>query len=206
MLASVKADKVAELFIPRNGVSMQKRLLQIYASAVQAPNSGYVARALTKYYDLIDKNKKLSDYDNPLSMLGIAVNLALKNQKSYQWCMAVVSKILDYCEPEDRLAIIEDVRRKFDRLPNTGLLDIWLQRISYKIDPTLEYAENKLTLLVRKQTYPGNHFWQCSWLRSDIRDIVLNTPIVESTVLHTITKTIERTEVELFKLSYRAWQ
>lgn len=203
ILASVKEDKINELFIPKNKMGMQKWLLQIYSAADKNQNSGQVARLLTKYFDALDRSKKLSDFDNPLAMVSIAVNLALKNQKSYQWSMAIISKLLDFCDPKDRLNIIGDIRKKFDRLPNTGLLDIWLQRISYNTDPTISYGEDRLTLLVSTQPYPGNIFWISAWLKTDLQDIVSSTPVVSSEILHAIPDIIERAEVELFKRRYQ---
>lgn len=203
ILAAVKEDKLAELLVPRNKMSMQKWLLQIYTTAHLHPNSGKVSRMLTRYYDALNGTKKLGEFDNPKVMLSIAVNLALKNPKSYQWCMAVISKLLDFCEPADRVKLLADIRSKFDRIPNTGLLDVWLQRISYKIDPSIRYAENRLTLLLSSVIYPGNIFWQSSWLKPDVANLVIDTPIIKRSVLNEMPATIDRAEVELFKRRYQ---
>jgi hypothetical protein len=202
ILSSIKQDKINELFIPNNHMSMQKWLLQIYSAASNEPNTGKVGRMLTRYFDAIDRRKRLGNFDNALAMVSIATNLALKNPKTYQWCMAIISKLLGFCEPSQKLEIIGDIREKFDRLPNTELLDIWLQRISLKIDPTIVYQENRMTLLCRSSSYPGNLFWQTSWLEMDIADIVTDTPIVIKDTLDNIPEIIERAEAELFQKNY----
>ena len=202
IIAAIKDDKLDELFVPKNKMSLQKWLLQIYVTSDRHPNSGKISRLLTRFFDVIDKSKKLGKFDDPRVMLSIAVNLALKNPKSYQWCMAIISKLLEFCDPQERVGLIDDIRKKFDRIPNTTLLDIWLQRISYKIDPSIGYAENRLTLLISSTSYPGNVFWSSSWLKSDMLNIVQDTPIIDKEVLKTLTVTIERAEVELFKKAY----
>lgn len=198
ILASVKTDKIDELFIPRNSMTMSKWLLQIYAATVKHPNSGTVTRQLNRFYNEIEKVKKVSKYDDVEVMISIVVNIALKSPKSYQWAMAIISKLIDFCEASKKIELINQIRNKFERIPNTGLLDIWLQRISYKIDPTIQYKE-QLALLIGSVSYPGNVIWQSSWLNQKMQDIVVDTPIIDSEVLNIMPEVIAVAEVALFQ-------
>lgn len=196
VLASIKEDKLHELMIPNNRMSMSKRLLQIYAGSEKYPNSGLVTRKLNDFYKQLQKMHKLNIYDDPHVMIGIITNLAVKNPKSYQWCMAILSLLLDFCLPEDRLKVIDEIREKFESIPNTGLLDIWLQRISYNIDPRILYNENLAK--IASQDYATNVIWKSSWLEDGLINIVANTPIVKSNVITTMSNVIEPQEVALF--------
>jgi len=198
ILASVKADKIEELFIPRNTMTMSKWLLQIYAATVKYPNSGTVTRQLNRFYKEIEKTKKIGKYDNTEVMISIVVNIALKSPKSYQWAMAIISKLIDFCEPSEKIRVINQIRQKFERIPNTGLLDIWLQRISYKIDPSIQYKE-PLTFLISNTPYPGNIIWKSSWISQKMQDIVVDTPIIDSEVINAMPEVIAVAEVALFQ-------
>lgn len=198
ILASVKDDKLDELFIPRNPMTMSKWLLQIYTSTSKYPNSGSVIRQLNKFYNAIEKAKKVGKYDDLGVMISLAVNIAIKSPKSYQWSMAIISKLIDLSEDSEKIKIINAIRDKFAHIPNTGLLDIWLQRVSYKIDPTIQYIEI-LSSLIGGAYYPSNIIWKSSWLRDSLKDIVLDTPIIDKETLKIMPNIISTAEVALFE-------
>ncbi len=202
ILASIKADKIDELFVPKNKMSLSKWLIQIYATSSAHPNSGKVARQLSGFYDAIRNLKKVNEqYDDLEVMISITTNLAIQNPKTYQWSMAILSKLIALLDKTKKNDIISAIQTKFERIPNTGLLDVWLQRLTYKIDNKIEYQE-PLTRLVGASPYPGNIIWNSDWLKSDFEKIVTSTPIVSSMALEKMPKTIERPEVELFKRAY----
>lgn len=200
VLASIKPDKLYELFVPSNHMTMSKRLLQIYECSNEFPNSGLVTRQMNKYYRHIEKTSRLNHYDDPLVMIGIIVNLAIKNPKSYQWCMAILSHLLSFCEESEWPQIILDIRKKFEAIPNTGMLDIWLQRISYKIDPTIKF--NETLARIASRDYMTNLIWKSSWLEPELREIVNITPIVKQSVMEEMSIIIMPKEVALFNYPY----
>jgi hypothetical protein len=200
VIASIKPDKLHELFVPNNRMSLSKRLLQIYECSNLFPNSGLITRQLNNYYRHIEKTKKLNKYDDPMVMIGIVVNLAIKNPKSYQWSMAILSHLLTFCKSEDVPQIVTDIREKFETVPNTGLLDIWLQRISYKVDPSIKFSE--MLTLIASRDYMTNLIWKSSWLEAGLRDIIANTPIIEEKLMNEMTIKITPKEVALFNFPY----
>lgn len=200
VVASIKPDKLYELFVANNRMSLSKRLLQIYECSNQFPNSGLVTRQLNKFYRNVEKTSKLNKYDNPLVMVGIVVNLAIKNPKSYQWSVAILSHLLTFCKEDDIPQILTDIREKFESVPNTGLLDVWLQRISYKVDPSIKFSE--MLTLIASRDYMTNLIWKSSWLESGLRDIVANTSIIEEQVMEQMTIKITPKEVALFNYPY----
>jgi len=197
VLASVKSDKIYELHMPDHKMSFSKKLLQIYSASNQFPNSGLVVRQLSHYFDIIENLKRLEVYDDPVVMLGIVTNLAIRNPRAYPWCTAIMGHILSFCPEESRLGIIKDIHAKFDDIPNTGLLDVWLQRVSYTIDPSIPFKE-PLAQIASGQLVQ-NTIWDSSWLRQDVRDVVMNTTLLNQMRLEEMPMAVPREEVALFR-------
>lgn len=203
ILASIKEDKIDELFIPMKRNNYSKWIIQIYATLAKHPNTGKAARQLNTYHSTLFKHKsngeKLRKFEKPEPMLSVIVNMAIKNPKYYNLCMAIMSLLIDYCAPSKRLTLINKVKKKFDAIPNTGILDIWLQRVAYKVNPNINYREKLTHLLQSSSTYPGNTFWNCNWLKPTMQDIVIDTPIINEKRLADIGIVIDRTEVNAFR-------
>lgn len=200
IVASIKPDKLYELFVPRNNISMSKRLLQIYECANQYPNSGLVTRQMNDYYRDLQKMKKLGKYDDAKVMISIISNLAIKNPRTYQWSMAILSHLLSHFDIQQIPQIVHDIRSKFEVVPNAGILDIWLQRVSYKIDPTIIYDE-KLTRIASGD-YVTNLIWKSDWLEPGLRRIILDTSIIVKKTRDEAPMVITPQEVALFNYPY----
>ena len=176
-------------------MTLSKWLAQIYYSLDKYPNSGMAARQLDRYYKALDKTRSLGKYDDVNAMISIVVNIAVKNPRTYPYCMAILSKLLAFCPDKERLKIIEQTREKFKSVPNTGLLDIWLQRVSYKVDSFVQYDE-PLTKIVSAEILK-NIIWESSWLKDTINNMVSNNPIINRAKLESMTPVIPREEVAL---------
>lgn len=55
---------------------------------------------------------------------------------------------------------IKKIRNKFSNKINNDYLDIWMQRLSYKLDPSIEYECNLCKVLEKKEPL----IWESSWL------------------------------------------
>lgn len=197
VLASIKPDKLYELFVPNNKMTLSKRLLQIYGASDRFPNSGLVVRQLSSYFNILEKVRKLGEYDDPIVMLSVVTNLALRNPRAYSWCMAIMSHILSFYPEDTRMAIIKDIHTKFENIPNTGLLDIWLQRISYKLAPRLEFKE-KLAKIASGE-FTENIIWDSSWLRPELKAIINTTTLLNHEYMELMPMEVSKEEVALFR-------
>lgn len=197
IFASIKPDKIYELFIPRTPINKSKWLLQIYSACEKYPNSGMTTRLLNKFYRAIQKTKKLEPYENAKVMISVMVNMTIKSPRTYDISMAIISKLLKHCSFKDQVEIIGEIRSRLDRVANTGLLDVWLQRVSYKIDKSIIYKEC-LTKLIGHRSNPGNILWNSSWLNTTMSDL-LDIPVTNRTTVTKMPKSIPIEEVALFR-------
>jgi hypothetical protein len=208
IIASVKEDKIDELFVPakQKNDNYSKWLMQIYASVNRHPNSGKAARQLNLFHEALNKRikkkNKLKKYENPIVMISMATNLAIKNPKYYNWCAAIISILLEYCAKSDRKMIADKVANRFKNVPNVGLLDIWLQRVTFVNDPDKVYGDN-ICKLVKIDNYPGNeNIWESQWLVEKLRKIVNETRIISRAELKRLKPVVGRDETDLFRNIY----
>ena len=76
--------------------------------------------------------------------------------------MALISKLLALISNEnEKLSIISKLKNKFKQVPNTGFLDLWMQRVSIKIDRALLYNEPLCMLVNNKKI----SLWNSDWLK-----------------------------------------
>ena len=74
------------------------------------------------------------------------MDIGFKNPRTYPIVCGILSKFLSFidddAEKENLLNLIDN---RFNRIPNTGYIKIWLQRITIKIDRTRTYDEPMCT-------------------------------------------------------------
>ncbi len=148
--SSIKDEKLAWMFRKRNCRNLQKRLLVIQDHSMAHPNSGILHDVLGKYSKRLSKTPPKASQVLPL--ISIVVDIAYKNPKIFPVSFAILSRLLDHLETEEeKQKVVEKVRRRFRQLPQTGLMEVWLQRISHNIAPDIEFKE-LLCRLVDQQT------------------------------------------------------
>ena len=120
-------------------LDIQKYLLLIHALSEKFPNSGSLKKALTQFYRKIEKLDTLNYIDVLISIL---VNIMYRNPGTYPIASAILSKLLSLLENQIKIeTILQTVKEKFKNIPNTGYLEVWLQRLTIKIDRTKIYDE-----------------------------------------------------------------
>lgn len=130
---SIKKDKYYNLLHPVSNNNLQKRLLIIYDLSQKYPNSGSLSRELTQFYQSI-KNRKSFERDNVLVLISILTSIALKAPKCYPIFTGILSVFLNDMTEECKIEILNKITKKFDRVPSTRFLRLWLQRLFYKIE------------------------------------------------------------------------
>ena len=204
VIASVKEDKIDELFVTPRENNYSKWLLQIYATIKRHPNSGKVVRQLNlfheKLFDRHERHDKLASYENAEVMMSMIVNIAIRNPKYYNWSVAIISILLEYTAKSKRKPIASKIVKRFESVPNTGLLDIWLQRVTFSSHPERNYNEPFCKLVTTKK-YPGNdHIWSSDWLaEANIKAIIRKTPIVNRAELTKLKPVMDRAETDNFR-------
>lgn len=190
---SVKPDKLFWMRRMQNKKSLQKQLLIIYSHSMMFPNAGSVAVALADYYKLLSRRKK---YDQPLPLISIVVDIAYRNPRTYPICSAILSKLLSFFENnEAKKSIVEKIVKRFEQIPNTGHMELWLQRISLPFAPDIKFEEPLCQLA------KGNDvtIWNSDWVSSNKLKMALDAKLIfDSEIAEKLAPIVPTEEVEFF--------
>lgn len=191
--SSIKGDKLAWICRKQSTGNLQKHLLIIHNHSLEFPNSGSLSKALSSFHKRIVGLKK---YRNPLPLISIVVDIAHHNPRTYAICAAILSKLISFFESsEEKKEIINKTRNKFSQIPNTGHMDVWLQRISLQFDPDAEFDE-PLCHLVNGNSIP---IWNNEWISSqELLKVFDISRIVTKSVVESLDSVVPVKEVALF--------
>ena len=195
--SSIKGDKLDWMFRKNRETNFQRHLLIIHNHSTNHPNGGSVNRALYNFYKRLVKDEI---FDNPLPLISMAVDIARHNPRTYPITAAILSKLVNCLAKESqKRETIEKIRRKFSTFPNTGHIEIWLQRISYRFDKDIDYDE-PLCRLVRGEDV---RIWNNNWISSEkLSKIISPEEIISRKELRRVRPVIPLKEVRLFDSSY----
>jgi hypothetical protein len=191
--SSLKEDKLSWICRRQGDKNLQKHLLVIYNHSTEYPNAGSLKAVLKDFYKRIGGYKK---YDQPLPLISIVVDIAYRNPNTYAVCAAILSMLIEFLKTlEEKQLVIEKTRRKFSRIPNTGHMEIWLQRISLLFAPDLEFDE-PLCRLVRGESMS---IWNSDWISStDLKKVIDAKKIIAEDKVKELTPTVQKEEFVLF--------
>jgi len=193
---SIKADKLQWMTKVKSGKSLQKHLLVIHNHSIEFPNSGSVVVALADYYKRLLKNTK--SINSLMPLISIAVDIAYKNPRTYPIISAILSKLISELDTnEEKKEVIFRVKRRFCQIPNTGYMEIWLQRITLDIDDSILYDE-KICKLVSGS--PNNYdLWNTDWISAnELKMLASSEQIVDCDQIESLQPIIPLQEIELY--------
>ncbi len=190
---SIKPDKLYWNLSKRGTKSLQNHLFLIHSLSQKFPNSGSLSKALTKYFDRITNLKET--YENINVLISILVDITFNNPRTYPISSAILSEMLLFFDQKERDAILEKISNKFDKIPNIGHLQIWLQRVTIKFDRERVFSET----LCKKVNDSKIDIWESKWLTTSLRNLISKEVIVDENTIKNMGQVIEPTEVKLFK-------
>lgn len=200
---SIKPDKLYYLYNDYKQLentnceySLQKHLLRINRLSLEHPNSGSLQKAMGFFFKRIYNWEKLDlvKENNSKAVLSILTNLAYNNPKVYREYIAIVSIILSYETKEVRYKHIGQILDKFGHLPNVGMLELWLQRLTIKGSRRKKYNEPLCLYVAGYKT----SIWNFDWLNSGIRKVIDGISFVEKENIENLPDVIEYKEIEQF--------
>jgi len=194
---SIKPDKLYWIASNKRTKSIQEHLLLIHGLSEKYPNSGSLIKALDIFFDRIKRIKGTNQ--NIQVLVSILVDIMYKNPRVYPISSAILSKFLylldDSAKKKD---ILTAILSKFDKIPNTGILHIWLQRLTIKEHRTKDYKE----ALCKKVNDSSIQIWNSGWVSNDFKDLFESIPIIDEQIIQDIDAVIDGNEVKLFKRNY----
>jgi len=190
---ALKPDKRAWLRSRQGDRNLQRHLLVIHAYGHDFPNSGSLIVALTHFHGRLTHMNRIT---NPLVLVSVTTDIAYNSPRAFPVCAAIISKLLSaFATKSERVDAIHKINTKLSQLPNTGHMEVWLQRIGHSFVPGLEYKE-KLCRLVKGEPVV---LWNSDWITSTKLKAALDpSRIVDRARLRLLKPVVKPKEIEVF--------
>ena len=190
---SMKIDKLNYMFNYKHKKNILQELIWIDKFSDEYPCSWSLLKLLNKVSKRIDKFPVNKDIKTHIAVL---VDIGYKNPNTYNYISLILSKFLLFLDDEsEKLELIKKISNKFHDRPNTEMLDLRLQRITYFIKPEIEYNwELYKTLLINK-----NNIWNNKRLKKDLSRIIEDTTIINQSILQDMNAVIKNEEIDLLR-------
>lgn len=202
IISSIKEDKRAALSTFGKSqweATIQKSLLKLVMFSRKYPNSGQIDKQLARLSKKLESKNQLKE--DPKPIISIISDIMLTNPRSFPSCALVLSNTLKFIEDdEEKIELLTKIKNKFRSVLGTGVLDIWLQRISYPIQPDLQFNEALCNIVAN---VPNINLWESSWISEEaFKTGALATPIVNRNTLNSCEPIISEDEVVLFPYDF----
>ena len=182
----------------KNFKATQKYLLLIHQFALKYPHSGTIEKELQLILKQLREGKdETRNKENIEVLISIVVDITLLNPRTYSISMAILSILFGLIDKKLIESIVDKIVNKFNSIPNTGYMQIWLQRAIIKLQITQKDLCEPLCKLVGGESIK---LWNNKWLHpNNIRILENRSNIVNQDVLNALDAEIQDDEVLLFK-------
>lgn len=174
--------------------TLQQELLFILQFSKKYPNSGTLSKLLNKFLKRLIAADKLKEDANVLS--AITVEIAMNSPRVYNLIISILSHLINELgSTVEREKIAKNICLKFLRLPNIGYLQIWMQRITYKMGTLMGYTEPLCKIV---NNTPDISIWNNDWLKDELVADFPTYNICTDWLVDLFTPIIDIDEVSIF--------
>lgn len=189
--SSIKPDKRYWIANKRITENKQKWLIQLHLLSDQFPNSGTLDNQMREFLRVVQTSERKDP--NIHTLISLVVEIAYRNPRVSPTAIAILTFLLNQIEDEqERKITIGRIKNKFEQIPNSGLLKVWLQRLYLKIDDTIEYEET----LCQKVLNSDTKVWNTDWLNANLKRIIDNTAVVDYACIEALEEVTTEEEIE----------
>lgn len=140
-------------------------------------------------------NRKINKNET-LVLISMFADIAMDSPKGYKIVLMIISKLLQTIPTTDeRKEIVNNLYEKFERLPNIGELQIWLQHITYKMPDTIDYSELICQIVAG---VPDVMLWNLEWVADEYKKDFPMSTICTNWIRDSFTPVIDIDEISLF--------
>ena len=200
---AIKPDKLAGIELQdlglENASTIQKQLLRLHSFGQRFPNSGALRRLVGDFHSKISKqDERPADLE---VQVAITADIGFVSPATFPAVAGILSHLISLASPEEKSQLWKKVRKKMERVPYNGYLEIWLQRVTQPKAVGIEFfSEEPICQIVNGET---PNLWENDWISSKgLNDALSVSKIIVGSVSD-VKEVVQPEEVELFK--YNAW-
>ena len=170
--SSIKTDKLFWLTNNSKNWNVEKHLLIIKKLSDKYKNSGTLEKELQNFYKKI---YNIKNFRNIEVLISIITDIAFNNPRKYPISVSILGKLISSLKNDgSKKDNIAKVKNKIKKLPNTEVVDLWLQRLTLKFDSEKKYQGG----LSNKVTDESQEIWNSDWLNDDMKKILNKTEVI----------------------------
>ncbi len=189
--SSLKPDKRYWIANRRIAENKQKWLIQLYLLSEQFPNSGTLDTQMKDFLEVLKKSGKVDS--NIESLISLVTEIAYRNPRVVPTSIMILSLLIKKIKAkENKKQISKRIHNKFQQIPNSTFLKIWLQRLTIKIDSTIIYDEPICKLLSDNEI----QLWNIDWLNEKLKNKIKKTPVIIQSKLKTLREVVTTKEID----------
>lgn len=191
---SFKEDKYFWLTNSKYNKLIDKQLLIIKDFADKHSNSWTLLKILQEFNSKLSEKKLNNSYVNYKVFIWILTSIMVNNPRTFPIITAIISKIIKVNDWWREIVL--KILKKFEKIPNTWHLEVWLQRITLKLD---EDFNNYNSLLCKKVIDNNIELWNSKWIwNRKINKILKETKIISDEKISELDLVVSNNEVALF--------
>lgn len=176
IMHSLKADRIDTL-CQSISHSNEYDLMGILALSQRFPNSGGVVNSLIDY---LARHEEITDIRGRKEInVAILAEIMRCNPRTYPVGAAIMSRMLGSKDDCDSFRIFTKFLKKFKSIPNSGHLELWLQRVCLGRNWGITYDEPLCKVVAGELTT----IWKCDWLKNGIKKRIHRHSVVNTDVL-----------------------
>jgi len=200
---AIKPDKLAGIDLQdlgdANAKTIQKQLLRLHSFGQRFPNSGALRRLVGEFHTMISKQTECPD--DLEVQVAIAADIGFVSPATFPAVAGILSHLISLASPEEKSRLWMKVRKKMERVPYNGYLEIWLQRVTQPRAVSIQFDSNEPICKIVNGETPD--LWENGWISSnDLKKALRVSKIVVGSVSDT-EEVVQPEEIELFKQN--AW-
>lgn len=190
---SVKSDKLSWFMKKQSDKNILKHLLIIHEHACMFPNAGSLLVALGDFHKRIYGLKQIGSLRQ---IIAVTVDIAYHNPKVYPIATAILSKLISMLsDSKEKRTYISKIIKRFASIPNTGYMEIWLQRIFLSSDFIGNFKEPICNIVERKKS----KIWNADWIKMKVlKNAIESNKFIDESKKSKLAQVITPKEIELF--------
>ncbi len=200
---SIKPDKLAGIDLQdlgdTNAKTIQKQLLRLHSFGQRFPNSGALRRLISEFHTgIIGVTERPDDLD---VQVAIATDIGFVSPTTFPVVAGILSHLISLASTEEKPILWMKVRKKMERVPYNGYLEVWLQRVTQPRAIGIQFASDEPICKIVNGETPD--LWENGWISSNnLKQALAVSNILIGSVIDTA-EVVQPEEVELFK--QKAW-
>ncbi|MCX6239338.1 MAG: RNA-directed DNA polymerase [Bacteroidia bacterium] len=194
--SSIKPDKRYWIINKRITENKQKWLIQLFLLSELFPNSGTLDTQMKEFLSVLEKSKR--EDANIESLISLVTEIACRNPRIVPTSIGILSLLVKKIpDRNEKKIILKRIYNKFQQIPNSSFLKVWLQRLTVKIDKTIIYDEPICKLISDSEV----QLWNIEWLRDNFKSKIKNTPIIIQSKVKTLKAVVTKKEIDIITTS-----